>query len=405
MTQTIPARHPAQPRPVPVLVRAYAKAWRVDKPTPDEWQRFGTSLTVGDAPMDNLLQWMRTSGISESRPLFEHALGHGIADVPDAPAPLRDFFAQVEVTPDWVDWDQIRRGQRALRASGADGIYIARDVSLLGGYQFAGFNKTLMRTGALEKGSNKRFAETFQWALDVTAEDGLAPHGIGYQSTLRVRLIHAFVRSHVAAMPDWEGEEWGLPVNQTDMAATLFGALIAPAMGGFGMGIIYTRRDLDAIAHLTRYVGWLIGVEEEWLPLNFRSAVQGLTNLLTVLAEPDETSPLLAIPMIEDPLSWTYATAPGLRRRIARAQHLSISSTYLGPRTMRELGLPAFTLPWYPLMRLPINTARSITAMILPGGRDRAANRGWREQQAFMRTLVNAPAIIGNSAAHVTHAA
>lgn len=405
MTQTIPARHPAQPRPVPALVRAYAMAWRVGKPTRDEWQRFGTSLTVGDAPMDNLLQWMRTSGISESRTLFEHALSHGIADVPDAPAPLRDFFAQVEVTPDWVDWDQIRRGQRALRASGADGIYIARDVSLLGGYQFAGFNKTLLRTGALEKGSNKRFAETFQWALDVTAEDGLAPRGVGYQSTLRVRLIHSFVRHHVAAMPDWEGEEWGLPVNQTDMAATLLGSLIAPAMGGIGMGIIYTPGDLDAIAHLTRYVGWLIGVEEQWLPLNFRAAVRGLNHLLTALAEPDETSPLLAVPMIEDPLSWTYATAPGLRRRVARAQHLSISGAYLGRRTMRELGLPAFTLPWYPLMRLPINAVRSIAAMVLPGGRDRAAHRGWREQQAFMRTMVSTPAIIGNSAAHVTHAA
>ena len=93
--------------------------------------------------------------------------------MPEAPEPLREFFIQVETVPDWVDRELMRRGQRAMRRGGADGMYVARDVSLLGGYQFSGFNKTLLRTGALEKGSNKRFAETMQWAMDVIAEDGL----------------------------------------------------------------------------------------------------------------------------------------------------------------------------------------------------------------------------------------
>ncbi len=47
----------------------------------------------------------------------------------------------------------------------------------------------------------------------------------------------------------------GVPVNQTDMAATLVGALIAPPVGGLGMGILNAPEDLEAIAHLTRYVG------------------------------------------------------------------------------------------------------------------------------------------------------
>lgn len=72
---------------------------------------------------------------------------------------------------------------------------------------------------------------------------------------------------------------------------------------------------------------------------------------------------------------------------------------------MRALGLPAYTLPWYPLMRIPINTTRSIAAMVLPGGRDRAADRGWREQQAFMCTLVGDAPTVGSSVTRVTHAA
>lgn len=196
MTVDVPTRHPAGPRPVPGMIKLLAVGLGIGRPNPGQWRRLGERLTVGDEPMDRLLDWMMATGLSQTRPLFDRALAGGIASLPDAPQELRDFFSTVETMPPWVDPELLRRGQRAMRRGGADGMYIARDVSLLGGYQFSGFNKTLLRTGALEKGSNKRFAETMQWAMDVIAEDGLGPLGVGYRSTIRVRLIHAFVRRH-----------------------------------------------------------------------------------------------------------------------------------------------------------------------------------------------------------------
>jgi hypothetical protein len=288
-----------------------------------------------------------------------------------------------------------------LRRGGADGTYIARDVSFLGGYQFSSFNKTLLRTGVMEKGSNKRFAETLQWALDINGEGGLEPLGAGYQATIRVRLIHEYVRRHVAALPDWRGDEWGLPVNQTDMAATLVGALIAPPAAGLGMGIVLSPSELDDIAHMTRYVGWLMGIHEDWLPHSFRDGVRILYQTLGALSKPDETTKQLATPMADDPLEWHYSAMTGLRRRIARSQHLSVTSSFLGPRTMRKLGLPAFVLPWYPLMRMPVNLARSLAALALPGGLDRAATRGRREQEEFMRTMMGGDDTTIGESAHV----
>ena len=406
MNVAIPTRHPDRPRAVPGGIRLSASLLGLGLPTSEQWRNLGEHLTVGDEPMDRLVEWMFAEGIDRTRPMFDRALAHGIDSVPDAPEPLRAFFVRIEAVPDWVDADLLRRGQRALRAGGADGMYVARDVSLLGGYQFSGFNKTLLRTGALEKGSNTRFAETNQWALDVIADGELIPHGVGYQSTIRVRLIHAFVRRHVSAMADWRADEWGLPVNQTDMAATLVGALIAPPLGAMGMGLLTAPADLDAIAHVTRYVGWLIGVEDEWLPHSFRDGIRVLYHTVTALSNPDESSKQLAMPMVNDPLKWHYRTIPGLRRRIARLQHLSITSGYLGPRAMRTLGLPAYVPPWYPLMRIPINLTRSVAALCLPGGRDRAAARGARQQKAFLRTIIgDGEAKIGNSAAHVSSAA
>lgn len=406
MELSIPARHPGKPRAVPAVVRLLATMLGLREPNDTQWRRLGERLTVGDEPMDRLVEWMSSTGIKQTRPLFDRVLAEGIANVPEAPGPLREFFNGVEAIPDWVDPAKLQRGQRALRRGGADGMYIARDVALLGGYQFSGFNKTLLRTGALEKGSNKRFAETMQWAMDVIAEGGLEPLGIGYRSTIRVRLIHALVRRHVAAMPDWRAEEWGLPVNQTDMAATLVGALIAPSSAGIAMGIVPTPADLDGIAHVTRYVGWLIGVQDEWLPRNFRDGIRVLYHTLTALARPDESTKQLAMPMADDPLAWHYRTLPNLRRRLARAQHLSVTSGFLGPRAMRALGLPAYIPPWYPLLRIPVNLARSVAALAIPGGMDRAAARGQREQKALLHTMIgDNEATIGDSAAHVSNVA
>ncbi|MGY2062825.1 oxygenase MpaB family protein, partial [Nocardia gipuzkoensis] len=188
MNPTIPRRHPASPRKVPGL-RPFALLMGIGAPSPRQWDALGEALLVGDEPMDRLVEWMYAEGAQRTRPLFERALAEGIAAVPEAPEPLREFFARYETPPDWVDWDKIRRAERVFRMGGTDGLYIARDVSLLGGYLASGFNKTLVRTGALEKGPAKRFAETLQWALDVTSDDGMLPGGLGYRSTIRVRLI------------------------------------------------------------------------------------------------------------------------------------------------------------------------------------------------------------------------
>ncbi len=402
----IPARHPERPLAVPGAMRTFAKLVGVRDPDPQQWRRLGERLTVGDEPMDRLVDWMSSTGLAQLRPLFERALAEGIDNVPEAPEPLREFFVGVEDVPAWVDWAKLRKAQRFLRRGGSDGMSIARDVSLLGGYQFSGFNKTLLRTGALEKGSNKRFAETMQWAMDVISDGGLDPLGVGYGSTVHVRLIHAFVRRHVTAMPDWRAEEWGVPVNQTDMAATLVGALVAPPVASLAMGILPAPGELDAIAHLTRYVGWLIGVEDEWLPRSFRDSIRVLYHTSTALARPDESTQQLSVPMAADPLSWNYRGIRGVRRRLAWAQHLSITSAFLGPSAMRVLGLPAYMPPWYPLLKMPVNLIRSAGAMASTSGMERAVSRGGREQQALLHTIIGEGAAnIGESAAHVSSAA
>jgi len=376
------------------------------EPTPERWLAMGEAFMHGDEPMDALVDWMVECGMKTSRPLFEQALEHGAASLPDAPAPLREFFGQVEQRPQWLDENLLEEGAEVFRRGGADLIYIGRDVALIGGYQASAFNKTLLLTGALEKGPVRRLAETLRWALDCTGPGGMERHGPGFKSTLRVRMIHALVRRHVARLPEWRMAEWGLPINQTDMAATLLGTITLPLLGARLMGMPQTRRERDAGAHLGRYIGWLMGVEPRWLASDDRSALTLLYQFLLSLSNPDETSAQLARPMIDEPLQRPYPRLAALRGRFDRARHLSISRLFLGGAGMRNLGFPAHIVPWYPLLKLPLNLARHLASLALPGGKARAARAGRREQQRCLGLMSGTqPAVIGQATRGVSHAA
>lgn len=403
MAVTVPARHPANPVSIPSGIQVFARLLGIDTPTRDEFDRLGELLIAGDPIMDDVVAEMAEAGMSVTRPLFEKALVDGIDAVDGAPPRMEAFFRHIESTPDWLDREKVALAAQVMQSGGADGLYIARDVALLGGYQFSGFNQTLLRTGALTKGSNKRFAETSRWALDVISEGGLALHGAGYRSTIRVRFIHSMVRRHVEAMPDWDSARWGLPINQTDMTATLVGSLVAPSIGAAGLGLVNSRREYEAIAHLTRYVGWLIGVDDEFLPHSFRDAVRILAHTSAALSVADETSKLLAAPMVDDPDDWHYGSFAAIRRRVAKSQHLGIARAFLGRPALRRLGVDDDALPWYPPAVFGLNLIRSLAAQ-LPGGRRRAARAGLRRAEQFMTIMEPNPVVIGDSS-HIARAA
>lgn len=395
----IPSRH----RPNAEMQRMLGVLHRImpaaAEPDPARWQRMGEDFMVGDPPMDTLLDAMRAQGLREAKTQFERALHQGIAAVPDASDAMRAFFREVETLPAWVDRARLERGAELHRRAGVDALYVGRDVALVGGYQASAFNKTLILTGALQKGPTRRLAETLRWALDCTSPGGLAAFGVGYRSTLHVRLIHALVRRHVRELPDWRMEAWGLPINQPDMAATLLGALAVPLLGARLMGMPQTRAEREDANHLVRYVGWLMGVDPRWLAETHDEALKLLMQLLLSLANPDETSAQMAQPMVDEPLARPYPRWGALRGRVERSRHLSISRAFLGRRAMRQLGLPDQVLPWYPVLNFPRALARHVVSRVLPGGKARAAERGRTEQEAFLRLLCGERGpVIGESA-------
>lgn len=384
----IPRRHGAGgevarriARPVRLLIRGDAG------PTPGEWRAIGESLTHGDAAMDRLVEWMKGEGLRATKPLFDAAVRDGIASVPNAPEPLRAFFEVVETRPAWVDETKLLEGARLCGLSGLTGLAVLRNFGLLAGYQASGINRTLVLTGALEKGAQRRVAETTKWWVDATRPGGMSRGAPGYCSTLQVRLIHGLVRRHVSQMPEWDAAYYGVPINQGDMHATYLAFSVIFLFGQRLLGVPLTKREGEAVMHLWRLIGWLMGVEERWLHTTEREGRVALYQNLLAQAAPDESSRQLGSALRDEPLHYHYGNFAWLRGRWNRAKHLSIARAFVGAEGMRDLGLPTRVLPWYPLLTIPPRLAGHAAARLLPGGREKLIERGLSAQSSYLNVL------------------
>ncbi len=381
----IPSRHGIDPQeaqrisaPTLWFIKDKARA----KPTAQQWQRIGEALYEGDEPADALVNWMFEYGMKDARALFEHVLAKGLEACPDAPAPLRAFFEYVENPPAWLDRERVERGVAASYLSGLTGFRVLRDAGLMAGYQAGAINKTLVITGTLEKGAARRIAETTKWRMDCSAAHGLDRFNDGFKNTIRVRMIHAMVRRHVSNNPQWKADMWGLPINQIDMQATYLGFSAVFLVGQRVMGTYLTQQESEDVMHQWRYIGWLMGVNEEWLCDSEQAGRIALYQNLLSQAPADESSKQLGRALMDEPLARQYPRWRWLTGQWNKAVHLSMCRLFIGKKGMKSLGLPTWVLPWYPLVFAPLNLAWCIINRALPGGRQRLIEQGRRAQWA-----------------------
>ncbi|MCH8541987.1 MAG: DUF2236 domain-containing protein [Alcanivorax sp.] len=370
--------------PTSALIRLIAG--RELAPTRQEYDAAVAALQDGDPAMDTLVEWMYDYGPREARALFEQALAQGVEQVADCPEPLRRFFREVEAEPVWLDRTLLAEGARFIQGSGLTAAYVLRDLALMGGYLLSGFNQSLVLTGALNKGTARRVAETGKWWIDCTEEGGLAPGADGVRATLHVRLVHALVRRNLAGRPEWDSSEWGMPLCQIDMAATYLGFSVVMLGGLRKLGIPVTRRESRAVMHLWRYTCWLMGVQEKWLVDSEREGMVLLHHTIMTQSRPDWTSRELGQALAQEPLERSYSRWQSLRRKLDYHRHLSVSQYFLGSEKMAQLGLQGAS-SWYPLLTMPLRVLGYSLQRFVPGLRRLQQRRGRRAQQAALAAM------------------
>ncbi|MDB4985528.1 MAG: hypothetical protein JWN04_706, partial [Myxococcaceae bacterium] len=162
----------------------------------------------------------------------------------------------------------------------------------------------------------------------------------GYAFTIKVRMVHAMVRATLLKSPSWQTQAWGLPINQADTLGTNLLFSIGFLEGCKQWGLRFTPEETDAVLHLWRYLGYLIGIDEALLPTDERSAQAALYLVGVSQPNPDADSRALAKALYEVPLSFER---PAWVKRILRAEmalRLSMTRQILGDEGVDQLGLP-----------------------------------------------------------------
>eukprot|EP01006_Ploeotia_vitrea_P053863 TRINITY_DN67822_c6_g1_i2.p1 TRINITY_DN67822_c6_g1~~TRINITY_DN67822_c6_g1_i2.p1 ORF type:complete len:668 (+),score=225.75 TRINITY_DN67822_c6_g1_i2:176-2005(+) len=211
------------------------------------------------------------------------------------------LWKHLTTVPDWVDWAAVERGQRFyLRHGGLCGI-ILLNLSLVGGYSAPRINRVLNSTGYLStpepKALFRRLMETAQLTLDcVTGPDALKPEtGVGWQSCVRVRFLHAKVRERLTDSKYYDASVWGVPINQEDMCVTLLSFQYNVLEGLKRLGFSVTPQQRADYTHLWRVIGHFVGVAEDVNPLSsWERSCAMMESLIMHQVQPDENSVYLA---------------------------------------------------------------------------------------------------------------
>lgn len=133
----------------------------------------------------------------------------------------------------------------------------------------------LRMTRLLEDHPTRRIIETGQFVFDVMEQKWWEPQQRGILTSVKIRLMHAAMRymllQHQGDEP-WQIEKWGMPISQEDMIATNQVFSLEFFQGLQLIGDPLPEGDQEAWFYTWKYIGRIMGVQEELLMPNVDEA-------------------------------------------------------------------------------------------------------------------------------------
>lgn len=123
------------------------------------------------------------------------------------------------------------------------------------------------------------------------------------------------------------------------------------------LGVRVGPQESRAIMHLWKYVGWLMGVDEDWLCDNEAQQHRLNHHLLVTQSTVTAAGPALANAIVEAQRELHYPNLRAVRGAYQRARLLSMLRFFLRSEGMNDLRLPR-ALPWAALPVIARNIGR-----------------------------------------------
>ncbi|KAI9296903.1 hypothetical protein K502DRAFT_328715 [Neoconidiobolus thromboides FSU 785] len=190
-----------------------------------------------------------------------------VKDEETCPKEVRELYKELYHVPEWVDQDQIKRGQTLYWSYFPLIKLILLNCSLVGGFSAEKIVATLNCTNYLNSPTKAypRLLETALFVMDCMCFDELKPEGRGWLSAFNVRMMHAQVRQHVLRLPKgfYDKKLNGIPANQEDLYSTILVFSYVVLINLERMGIDLSDQDKEDYMACWRYIAYLLGIKDE----------------------------------------------------------------------------------------------------------------------------------------------
>ncbi len=345
-------------------------------------------ITHADPPADAVVADFAGLRPGHGMGMLRHALEHGIDTVADAPASLRALFAAVDAEPLWLEHARLDRAAGHLTRHTSSFAIVLGAASLTSGAMNSTAGLPLVLTGRYTTQAAVRSLEVGSWLEAILTPGGLSRDGAGFAQTLRVRIIHAFVRRHLLTEGNWDSGAVGAPIPQSFMAFTLaeFGHIALAAM--HKLGVRYTPGELDDIYHLWRYVGHLSGVGPELNPADEADHIR-IEELYTLTAtEPSADDRIFVRALTHDYLAREVAHlipwGGRAKQRLAVDVVNGLTRAFIGDGPATMLAVPDTRLKYAPTVLGPFLGGVNRTLAAIPGVNQLRTRRAFAQRAALM---------------------
>lgn len=299
-----------------------------------------------DSPADQVIRKVyQAHGFRQADAWIEALLrGDTRVECPDC---LKELVSEITHTPSWLNPELLEAGASLCRRSGSLGLMVLRNYCLMGGYESSAINKPLVFTGALKKGAAKRLTETTEFWVRIIGENALRKPENGLKECLKVRLMHAYARVSILDEGKWQEADWGAPLNQWDMIATNLGFSIIFLDGIRKLGMRITEKEIEGLFHFWKYVGYLLGIPEAYLPENESDAIRAIYSWTITQPPADEDTLALAKALVIEPIEGPFP-AKNWQKKLVYNTHLSYSRFFLGKTSCDTMLLPDTNWRFFP---------------------------------------------------------
>ncbi|MCC5928930.1 MAG: DUF2236 domain-containing protein [Cyclobacteriaceae bacterium] len=229
-------------------------------------QSMGLYRQIGDPIADELARQLIQK---MNRQQLQELLNFDAQNI-STPKEYNDFLTDLKVLPVWYRQHQMQEAAKFFKKYTREIMAILGAYSLPYCYAAADGARVLYLSEKIRKNQDKRLFETASFVVGLFEDKAFSGDKAGYELILKTRLRHAVVR-YFTLKSEWNND-WGVPVNQEDMAGTnlAFSLIVLKGLEKFGFDISLDEK--NAWLHAWKYIGFLLGIHEVLLTDDLREA-------------------------------------------------------------------------------------------------------------------------------------